>query len=90
MSTERAQQASTAEQERVGFKTCVGVVIMFLTVVLFVTASTTRDVVTGCILFLVGAQLVLPGGKQGRALRVASAVLAVAAVALVVVDIAVL
>ncbi|WP_432497014.1 hypothetical protein [Kineococcus auxinigenes] len=90
MSAEQDQKASPAMQERFGFRTCVGVVIVFLAVVLFVKASNTRDVVTGCILLLVGAELMLPGGEQSRAVRVVSMVLAVVAVALVVVDIAVL
>lgn len=89
MSTEPDQKASPAKQERLGFRTCVGVVIVFLAVVSFVKASNTRDVVGGCILLLIGAQLMLPGGEQSRAVRVVSMVLAVVAVALVVVDIAV-
>jgi hypothetical protein len=89
MSAEQTQKASPATQERFGFKTCVGVVIVFLAVVLFVKAGNTRDVVAGCIPLLIGAQLMLPGGRS-RAVRVVSMVLAVAAAALVVVSIAVL
>jgi hypothetical protein len=90
MSTEHDQMASPAEQGRFGFKGCVGVVLVFLAVVLLVKTSGPRDTVGSFFLLVVGADLILPWGKQSRAVRVMSVVLAVAMVALMAVDIAVL
>ncbi|WP_432537664.1 hypothetical protein [Kineococcus arenarius] len=91
MSTEQAQKASPAEQERFGFGACIGVVIMFLAVVLLVKASSLREVASGCLPLVVGAELMLPRGERsGRAVRVVRTVLLAVGVALVVVSIAVL
>ncbi|MBB2903631.1 hypothetical protein FHR75_004474 [Kineococcus radiotolerans] len=90
MSVEHDQKASPAEQGRFGFRGCVGVVLVFLAVVLLVKTSSSRDTVGSFILLVVGADLILPWGKQSRAVRVVSVVLAVVMLALVAVDIAVL
>ena len=90
MSVEHDQKASPAEQGRFGFRGCVGVVLVFLAVVLLVKTTSPRDTVGSFILLVVGADLILPWGKQTRAVRVVSVVLAVAMAALVAVDIAVL
>ncbi|WP_432536971.1 hypothetical protein [Kineococcus arenarius] len=90
MSTEQAQKASPAEQGRFGFRACVGVVLVFLAVVLLVKTNSPGEVVSSCVLLVVGADLMLPWGKRSRAVRVVSVVLAVVMVALVVVSIAVL
>ena len=89
MSTEHDQEASPAEQGRFGFRTCVGLALVFLAFVLLVKTSSPGEVVSSCVLLVVGAELMLPWGKQSRAVRVMSVVLLVVMVALVVVDIAV-
>ncbi|WP_459642367.1 hypothetical protein [Kineococcus sp. NUM-3379] len=90
MSTEQAQKASPAQQERFGFGACVGIVIMFLAVVALLKASSAGEVVSSCVLLLLGAQLVLPRGERSRVVRVVSMVLLAVAAALVIVSIAVL
>ena len=91
MSTEQAQKRFPAQQERFGFGACIGAVIVFLAVVLLVTPSSPREVVSSCVLLVVGAELMLPRGERsGRAVRVVRTVLLAVGVALVVVGIAVL
>ena len=89
MSTEQAHKASPTKQERLGL--VAGIVIMAVAVVVLLTASTPREVVSSCLVLSVGALLTLTRWeRRGRAVRVVMVVLAAVAVALAVVGIAVL
>ena len=60
MRTEQEHKASPAEQERFSFMACLGAVLVFLAVVLLVKESSPREVVSSCVLLVVGAELMLP------------------------------